>query len=182
MIGRLRSFASAHPPDAVEALSVLRMVYLAVFGLQLLLALLVGSLMAWLVPGAGAANDVLATVLLAMAAFHLPLGWLLGHAALRGGRRRAALSGIIAAAVLFSIPAWFAVLLLVSGQRPVYLMGVAALVSVGYSLGFLMTGHAARVAANADRDGEPTPAAGTVPAADLTPAADPDPPPEERHA
>lgn len=182
MIERLRSFASGPPPDAFEALSVLRMVYLAVFGLQLLVALLAGSLVAWLVPGAGAANDVLATVLVAMAVFHLPLGWLLGRAALRAGGRQAALSSIISAAVLFSIPAWFGVLLLVSGQRPVYLMAIAALVSVGYSLGFLMTAHAARVAANADRDGDPTPDAATAPTAEPTPAAEPDPPPEERLA
>ncbi len=181
MIERLRSFASGPQLDAYEALSLLRLVYLAVFGLQLLVALLTGSVLAWLVPGAGAANDVLAIVLLGMALFHLPLGWLLGRAAIRAGGRQAALSGIISAAVLFSIPVWFGVLLLVSGQRPVYLMGIAALVSVGYSLGFLMTSHAAQVAANADRDGDPAADSATVRAADA-PADEPDPAPEERLA
>jgi hypothetical protein len=147
MIERLRRFASGPPPDPVEAAALLRLVYLAVFGGQLLLAMTVGLLLAAFVPGRGAANDIVAVVLLAMAVFHLPLGWVLGRAAVRAGGRQGALSGIIAAAVMFSIPAWFGVLLLVSGQRPVYLMGVAAVVSIGYSLGFLLTAVAAQVAA-----------------------------------
>jgi len=182
VIARLRSFASGPPPDAFEAAAVLRIVYLAVFGLQLLLALLVGIVVAWSMPGRGAANDVLAAVLVAMAVFHLPLGWLLGRAAIRAGGRQAALSGIISAAVLFSIPAWFGVLLLVSGQRPVALMGIAAVVSVGYSLGFLLTGHAAQVAASSDPNGDPTPASAAGPAAESTSAPEPDPVPEERPA
>ena len=147
MIERLRSFAAGPPPDAFEAAALLRLVYLGVFGGQVLLALLVGTLLAVLVPSRGAANDIVAAVLLAMAFFHLPLGWVLGRAAVRAGGRQGALSGIIAAAVLFSIPAWFGVLLLVSGQRPVSLMAIAAVVSIGYSLGFVLTGVAAQVAA-----------------------------------
>jgi hypothetical protein len=147
VIGRLRGFASGPPPDAFEAASLLRLVYLSVFGGQMVLALLVGLAVATFVPGRGAPNDIVAVVLLAMAVFHLPLGWVLGRAAVRAGGRQGALSGIIAAAVMLSIPAWFGVLLLVSGQRPVYLMGIAAVVSVGYSLGFLLTATAARVAA-----------------------------------
>ena len=160
MIERLRRFASGPPPDAFEAAALLRLVYLGVFGAQLVLALLVGLLLAAFVPGRGAANDIVAVVLLAMALFHLPLGWVLGRAAVRAGGRQGALSGIIAAAVLLSIPAWFGVLLLVSGQRPAYVMGVAAVVSIGYSLGFLLTSTAASVAsADAPPGAEPRPAA-----------------------
>jgi len=147
VIERLRRFASGPPPDAGEAAALLRLVYLAVFGGQVLLALLVGLLIAALVPSRGAPNDIVAVVLLAMALFHLPLGWLLGRATVHAGGRQSALSGIIAAAVLFSIPAWFGVLLLVSGQGPVYLVAMAAVLSIGYVLGFLLTGAAARVAA-----------------------------------
>ena len=147
MIARLRSFASGPAPDVLEAAGLLRFVYLVVFGAQLLLALAVGASIAALVPGRSAANDIVAVVLLVMALFHLPLGWVLGRTAIRAGGRQGALSGIIAAAVLFSIPAWFGVLLLVSGQRPVYLLATAVIVSVAYALGFLLTGTAAAVAA-----------------------------------
>jgi len=147
VIERLRRFASGPAPDSLEAAALLRIVYLVVFGGQLLVAMLVGVLLAALAPGRGAANDIVAVVLLAMALFHLPLGWVLGRSAVRAGGRQGALSGVIAAAVLLSIPAWFGVLLLVSGQRPAYLLGVAAVVSVGYALGFLLTGLAAQVAA-----------------------------------
>lgn len=148
MIARLRSFASGPAPDVLEAAGLLRFVYLVVFGAQLLLALVVGASIAALVPGRSAANDIVAVVLLVMALFHLPLGWVLGRTAIRAGGRQGALSGIIAAAVLFSIPAWFGVLLLVSGQRPVYLLATAVIVSVAYALGFLLTGTAAAVAAS----------------------------------
>jgi hypothetical protein len=147
VIARLRAFATGPAPEPFEAAALLRLVYLLVFGLQLLLAVLVGSLLAWLVPARGVPNDVVAVVLLVMGAFHLPLGWTLARSAVRAGGRQAALSGTIAGAVLFSIPAWFGVLLLVSGQRTLYLMGIAAVISVGYSLGFALTGVAARVAA-----------------------------------
>ena len=147
MIQRLRGFAAGPPPDPVEAASLLRLVYLAVFSAQLLLALLMGALLASLVPGTGAPNDLIALVLLAMAFVHLPLGWVLGRAAIRAGGRQAALSGVIAAAVLFSIPAWVGALLVLSGQRPLYLMGIMSVVAVGYALGSALTGLAARVAA-----------------------------------
>lgn len=152
MIARLRSFAAGPAPDRFEAAALLRLVYLSVFGLQLLLALGVGALLAALLPSRGAPNEIVAAVLLVMALFHLPLGWLLGRAAVRAGGRQGALSGVIASAVLLSIPAWFGVLLLVSGQRPLYLMAVALVVSIGYSLGFLLTGLAAQVASRPDAE------------------------------
>jgi len=174
VIERLRRFASGPPPDAFEAAALLRLVYLAVFGGQVLLALVVGALLAVLVPGRGTANDIVAAVLLAMAFFHLPLGWLLGRTAVRAGGRQGALSGIIAAAVLFSIPAWFGVLLLVSGQRPVYLMAVAAVVSIGYALGFVLTGVAARVSVADTPPGDaPHSVAAHVSAADTPPSDEP---------
>ena len=160
MIQRLRGFAAGPPPDAVDAASLLRLVFLAVFGAQVMLALLVGAVLAALVPGSGAANDVIALVLLAMAVFHLPLGWLLGRAAIRSGGRQAALSGVIAAGTLLSIPAWFGALLALSGQRAVYLVGIVSVVAIGSSLGFALTGLAARVAATPEHD-----ATAAVPAA-----------------
>lgn len=154
MIARLRAFGAGPVPDEFEAAGLLRLVYLAVFALQLVLAFLVGAVTSWLVPVPGGGNDLVAGILAVMAALHLPLGWYLGRAAIRAGGRQAALAGVIAAGVLLSIPAWFGVLLLVSGQRPLYLMLIAALVSVGYSVGFFLTGVAAKVAATP----EPTPA------------------------
>ena len=162
MIARLRAFATGPPPTAFQAAALLRLVYLLVFGLQVLLAVLVGSALAWLVPTRGVPNDLVAVVLLAMGAFHLPLGWVLARTALRAGGRQAALSGTIAGAVLFSIPAWFGALLLVSGQRPLYLLGIAAVISVGYALGFALAGLAARVAATPEATQAPAGAEETI--------------------
>ena len=147
LIARLRAFATGPAPEHGDAAALLRLVYLVVFGLQLLLALTLAALLAQLVPVRGAPNDVVAIVLLVMGAFHLPLGWVLARSTLRAGGRQAALSGTIAAAVLFSIPAWFAALLLVSNQRTPYLAGIGAVIVVGYSLGFALASIAARVAA-----------------------------------
>jgi hypothetical protein len=185
VIERLRTFAAGPPPDQDEAAGTLRLVYVIVFGGQVLVALAVGTLLAWWLPAPGATNDVLALVLLMMAVVQLPIGWALGRAAIRAGGRAAAMSGVIASAVVLSVPAWFGVLLLVSGQRPLYLAGITAVVSVGYSLGFLMTGTAARLASTEAPDPaseapsvagaapDPAPRATTVPGQDTGP-------PEER--
>lgn len=153
MIARIRAFASGPPPEPFEAAALLRQVYLATFALQLLLALAIGGLVALLVPVRGAPNDVVALVLLAVAVAHLPLGWALARTAIRAGGRPSALSGVVAAAMLFSIPAWFGVLLVVSGQRPLALIAIAAVISVGYALGFLLTGLATQVATTPEPEG-----------------------------
>jgi hypothetical protein len=70
------------------------------------------------------------------------------------------LSATILSAVLLSVPAWFAALLVVSAQRPVYLLVAAALLSLAYALGFFATGRAAVAAARPPPDAGADVAAG----------------------
>jgi hypothetical protein len=139
-------FLEADPPTLAVATSALRLVFLGLFGAQVVIALAIGFALASLVPTRSAANDVFAVVLLVMAALHLPLAWVLAHAAKRSGGKQAALSSTVLSGVLSSVPAWFATLMLISGQRPIYLLLIMVLLSVAYALGFVSAGQAAVVA------------------------------------
>lgn len=178
MTERLRALAAGRVVEVREAAAVLRSVYFAVFAAQSLLALLLGTALARLVPGTGAAgagSSVLGAVLLTAAILHLPVGWLLGRAAIRAGGRRSALSGTVSAAVLLSVPAWFAVLLLASGQRPLYLLGIVAVLAIAAGLGLPITRVAARCATTFEPAAEPEPPAESEPAAEPESAAEPEP-------
>ena len=157
VIERLRALAAGPAPDPRQAAIVLRRLYLTVFAAQLLVALLVGAALMALASGARAASDPFALVLLVLALGQLPLGWTLGCSAIRAGGRQAALSGTFSAAVLLSIPVWFGVLLLVSGQHFGYLLGIAAVVVIASALGLPITRLAANVVATVDPDPEHLP-------------------------
>lgn len=143
MIGPLRPYFEAEVPTRAQAELALRLVFLGVFGAQVVVAFAVGLGIAAAVPSRPRPNDAFAVVLLVMGAAHLPLGWLLAAAARHAGGKQAAMSSTILSAVLLSVPAWFAALLVVSAQRPLYLLVAAALLSLAYALGFLATGRAA---------------------------------------
>jgi hypothetical protein len=148
--GRMRAYLAGDRPSLAVATSTLRLVYLTLFALQVIVALAVGFGVAAMLPRRPAPSDPFAIVLLLVAALHLPLAWLLARAAARSGGREAALSSTVLSAVLSSVPAWFAALMLISGQRPIYLWLVMSLVSLAYALGFAATGRAAD-AASRDR-------------------------------
>jgi hypothetical protein len=114
-------------------------------------------LIAALLPARPGPHDLVAVVLVAMAAFHVPLAYLLATAASRAGGREAALSSTILAAVLASVPAWFAALLVISGQRPLFLVVAMTVLSLGYALGFVVTGRAADAATRPSPSQEPSP-------------------------
>lgn len=145
--GPLARFLEADPPTLALATSALRLVFLGLFVAQVAIALAVGSALASLVPARAAANDVLAVVLLVMAVLHVPLAWALAYAAKRPGGKQAALSSTVLSGVLSSVPAWFATLMLITGQRPIYLLLIMVLLSVAYAVGFVSAGRAAVVAA-----------------------------------
>jgi hypothetical protein len=148
--GPLAAFLGAEEPSHASAVAALRLVFLGLFGAQALIALAVGVAMPALVPVRPAPNDAFAVVLLAMAAAHLPLAWVLASAARRSGGKQAALSSTVLSGVLSAVPAWFAALMIISGQRPIYLLLVTALLSVGYAVGFVTTGRAAAAATRTD--------------------------------
>jgi hypothetical protein len=141
--GPLRAFLADDTPTLANATSALRLVYLGIFAAQLALAGATAGLLGALVGRRPPPSDSFAVVLLLAAAAHVPLAWVLARAAARAGGKGAALSSAVLAGVLSSVPAWFALLMLLSGQRPSYLLLVGALLCVAYGVGFVATGRAA---------------------------------------
>jgi hypothetical protein len=152
----LRVFLAGSSTTASAASAALRLVYLGVFAAQVVVAAAFGLLIMAFLPARPSPHDFVAIVLVAMAAFHVPLAYLLATAASRAGGREAALSATILAGVLASVPAWFAALLLISGQRPLFLLLAMTALALGYALGFLATGRAADAATRLSPSQEPT--------------------------
>jgi hypothetical protein len=131
-------FLTADLPTSAAAGTGLRFVYASTFSLQVVLALAVGAVLLWLAPGASRPHDLMAGVLLTMAAVHLPLGLLLAWAASRSPGKGPALVGAVTAAVVLAVPAWFAVLLTISAQRAPYVVAAWAVLALGYAVGFML--------------------------------------------
>jgi hypothetical protein len=131
-------FLAAATPTSVVAGTGLRFVYASTFALQVVLALAVGAVLVSLAPNTSRPHDLLAGVLLAMAALHLPLGLLLAWAVSRSPGKGPALVGAVTAAVVLAVPAWFAVLLTISAQRTPYVAAAWAVLAVGSAVGFML--------------------------------------------
>lgn len=142
----LRAYLAADVPTPAVAAHGLRFAYAGVFVAQVVVATAAGALLAWALPSAPRPNDLVAGVLVAFAALHLPLGGALTWMASKAMGKGAALAGAITAAVLLSVPAWFVALLLVSAQRPVFVLAGGLLLAVGYGLGFAFTPRFVRAA------------------------------------
>lgn len=151
----LTPFFAADVPAPAVASAALRFAYASVFLAQVLLAAVVGALLAWALPSAPRPNDGIAAVLLAFAFFHLPLGAALAWSASRASGKGAALAGTITAAVLLSVPAWFLALQLVSAQRPPFLAAGLALIAIGYGLGFAFVPRWVRAATTPPEEPDP---------------------------
>lgn len=148
MLARLKRFERARALGAAEALALLRPLFLLGFGAQLALAAATGALAYLLLPR-GAANPLLAPVLVALAVAQLPLALTLGVAAARPETRRAALGATLLSATLLAVPAWFLALAAALEAGALYLALLAALLALDYVLGMLLCARFARRAAAA---------------------------------
>jgi len=157
----LAPYLAAEVPDATTAGSGLRFVYAALFVAQVALALLVGIALVALAPSGARPHDLTSAVLLSMAALHLPLGLLLAWAVSRRPGKGSALVGALTAAVVLSVPAWFAVLLAITGQRSAFVAAGWGLVAVGYAGGLALTPRWIR-GATRPAEPDPTPRAATA--------------------
>ncbi|MDA0700004.1 MAG: hypothetical protein O3A02_02195 [bacterium] len=164
----LAPFLVAELPDAATAGSALRFVYAATFLAQVALAVAVGALLVWIGPSSGRPHDLMSAVLVAMAAVHLPIGLLLAWAVSRRPGKGSALVGALTAAVVLSVPAWFAVLLAITGQRFPYVAAAWALVALGYAGGMVLTPSWVRRATLPADPPAAAPTAGDVPPAGAT--------------
>jgi hypothetical protein len=144
--GPLGALLGADAPTLPTALRAVRLTYAVVFMAQTLLALLVSVTLMLLVDGRPRPSDVLAGVLLAMSLLHVVIGLALGYALAGRPGRGAAIASATAAAVALSVTAWFAALMVASGQRPSWLVAAFAVVSLAYLAGFALTPRCARAA------------------------------------
>jgi hypothetical protein len=99
-----------------------------------------------LAPRTAQPHDLMAGVLVAMAAAHLPLGLVLAWAVSRPPGKGSALVGALTAAVVLSVPAWFAVLLSITAQRTPYVLVTWSLLAAGYLGGMLLAPRWVRAA------------------------------------
>lgn len=136
MLSDLRRFLASARPSRAEALPSLRLVYLAAFGLQAVLAALLTVVLLLAAGRPARPNPALAQVLLLLTFLQLPLGAGLSLGAARPGGKGAALAATILAGVLFGTTAWYAAFALLLGAPLDALALLTALVAAGYGLGF----------------------------------------------
>lgn len=135
----LSSLLAAEVPDPATAGAGIRFVYAITFLAQVALAVTVGVGLSWLGPRTARPNDLVAAILVLMAAAHLPLGLVLAWAVSRRPGKGSALVGALTAAVVLSVPAWFAVLLSITSQRTPYVWVAWSLLAAGYAAGMALS-------------------------------------------
>jgi hypothetical protein len=135
----LSALLAAEAPDAATAGSGIRFVYAVTFLVQVALAVTVGATLAWLGPRTARPHDLMAGIFLVMAASHLPLGLVVARAVSRAPGKGSALVGALTAAVVLSVPAWFAVLLAITAQRTPYVVGAWSLLAAGFAAGMALS-------------------------------------------
>lgn len=165
-----------------SAAAVLRGAFLATFGAQALVAGVVAGVVALTAGRQDAPSGWVSAVVLLGALGQLLLGLAIGAYAVRQtGRaarrlrlgdltpdadddesarrvrtgRTAALSSALLSAVLLSTPAWFLAFAWVTGQGPVTLTGVLAVVALGYAFGVLQQGPMASAVTRRPLDAAP---------------------------
>jgi hypothetical protein len=129
-----------------SVLQALRLAYLGIFLFQTLLAMTVAWVLGALAPHTGRPHEVLAVVLFLIAALQLPTGVFIALQLLRRPGVGSALAAVTVAAVVLSSSAWFAALMVLSRQRPLWWSATLLLVALAYAAGLLLTPRAARVA------------------------------------
>jgi hypothetical protein len=128
----LSALLATELPDPATAGAGIRFVYATLFLAQVALAVTVGAAVGSIAPRAAQPHDLVAGVLVVMAAAHLPFGLVLAWAVSRPPGKGSALAGALTAAVVLSVPAWFAVLLSITAQRTPYVWIAWSLLAAGY--------------------------------------------------
>ena len=146
MLARLRQYLKNPDLNHVEALSLLRMVFLLMFAMQLLVAALLALVLAVVFERSGVTTPLVAQILIFLAFFQLPFAVYLPQLAVRVGGRQAALSATIMSAVLLSVPAYFTSFAALIGSPMSYLVILFAILMGYYALGLFMVSGFAQIA------------------------------------
>lgn len=151
--GPLRAFSNERRPSRQLATSALRLTFVAMFLAQVAVAVLVVTLILLLGDSPSDGGSPLGPVLAVLAFLQCLLGVTLPDALARSGSKGSVLSATLLAAVLLATPAWFLMLALVTGQRPLPLTLLLLAALTAYGLGFVLCGRlGARVAVAARRE------------------------------
>ena len=143
MLASLRQYLKRSELSHVEALTVLRMVFLFMFMAQLLVAVGLALMLALLFERSGSSTPLVAQILILLCFFQLPFAIGIPQLAARAKGRQAALTATIMAAVFLSIPAYFSSFAVLIGSPSRYLMILLAILMAYYALGlFMVTGFA----------------------------------------
>lgn len=99
-----------------------------------------------------AGRSALGAVLAALSLLQLALGTILPDALCRSGAKGSVLASTLLAGVLLATPGWFLMLALVTSQSWASLAVLTAALTLGYGVGFVLTGRfATRTVALANR-------------------------------
>jgi hypothetical protein len=158
----VRSFLAAPRPTRAQATVALRLLFVAMFLGQTLVALLLFAVLAAVAGVQSGGLPLLGWVLVGLGLLQLPFAFTVSMLAVRAGGKRAALYGTLLSAVLLATPAWYAAFALLIGQATAAMI-LLALLSIAYALGFVLTGRFARLAVT------PPPEPATVELADTLP-------------
>jgi hypothetical protein len=145
----LQQFMATKRPSYGQALSTLRLVFVAMFAAQVAVALVIAGLVRLFLTG-GSASALVSQVLVVIALPYLPLTLLLTQRSTQQGGKQAAVSATLLSAVLLATPAWLFALALIMGSSLNYLLILLAIIALHYALGFLLCGRFAQVSQRVD--------------------------------
>ena len=141
----VRSFLTEPRPTRAQATNALRLLFVAMFMGQTLVALLVLAALAAIAGVQSGGLPLLGWILVGLGLLQLPFAFAVSMLAVRAGGKRSALYGTLLSAVLLSTPAWYAAFALLIGQAVAAFI-LLGLLSIAYALGFILTGRYARLA------------------------------------
>ena len=156
MLTALRHFLAAKEITRSEVSGTLRLVFVAMFFAQIVLALLLGFGLR-LTFNSAPSSPLLAQILLTFSVVQLPLTLFLSQQAGRSGGRQAALSAALLSGVLLATPAWFLSLVLALGTQTLYLVLFFAVLMSYYLIGLLLVRGFSHVALQPERNAKTRP-------------------------
>lgn len=145
VIATFRSFVKAKKPSYAQAVTSLRLTFVAMVFAQTLLALLV-SVGLRLVQAPNRASPFMGIILLLMALMQLPIGAALAETLGKKSGKQGALAATLLLAVVWSSVMWFAAFAWLMGAPAWVLMVFVAMFAVAYGVGLGLCGRYAQLA------------------------------------
>jgi hypothetical protein len=134
----LTRFLREPRPSLEQAAWGLRLVFVAIFLGQFVLAMLVALVLAVALSPAHTAGAPMGLVLLLVALCELPVALVVASLTLKDGGKSRALAATITLATILSTPSWLAGFLFVVGRDLLYWLLLALVLMLYYGVGFVM--------------------------------------------